>query len=75
MKFKTLRVGDRVRVVGFDPRTPPYRRRLLSMGLTPGTEFTLNRVAPLGDPVQIHVRDVDLCLRRHEADLLILEEV
>jgi ferrous iron transport protein A len=42
--------------------------------LTPGTEFTLIRHAPLGD-LEIEVRGVNLSLRRHEANVLCIEEV
>jgi ferrous iron transport protein A len=45
------------------------------MGLTPGTEFTVIRVAPLGDPVEIRVRGFHLSLRKQEADTLIVEEI
>ncbi len=44
-----------------------YRNRLLSMGLTPGTEFLVERRAPLGDPVEISLRGFRLSLRREEA--------
>jgi ferrous iron transport protein A len=45
------------------------------MGLTPGTEFTVTRHAPLGDPVEIQVRGFNLSLRKAEADALRVEEV
>lgn len=50
-----------------------YRRRLLSMGLIPGTTFTVVRKAPLGDPIQIEVRNYCLSLRQHEAALIEIE--
>jgi ferrous iron transport protein B len=46
---------------------------LLALGLTPGTEFQLIRVAPLGDPVEIRVGDTDLSLRRDEVTALRIE--
>jgi len=45
------------------------------MGLIKGTEFTVNRVAPLGDPVEINLRGFSLSLRKDEATALIVEEV
>ena len=36
------------------------RHHLLDMGLTPGTEITLQKIAPMGDPVQIKVRGYEL---------------
>ena len=41
--------------------------RLLEMGLTEGTPLVVTRRAPLGDPLEVQVRDTRLCLRAHEA--------
>ncbi len=41
--------------------------RLYEMGLVPGTEVTVTRVAPLGDPLELEVRGYNLSIRRHEA--------
>ena len=48
---------------------------MLELGLTPGTEFTVTKVAPLGDPVEISVRGSRLCLRKTETAVLSLEPV
>jgi Fe2+ transport system protein FeoA len=45
----------------------PIRRRLLEMGVTPGSRLHLVRCAPLGDPMEIVVRGYHLSLRRSEA--------
>ncbi|MBP7893069.1 MAG: ferrous iron transport protein A [Firmicutes bacterium] len=45
----------------------PLRRRLMDMGLTPGTEVRLEGVAPLGDPIIVSARGSRLGLRRAEA--------
>ena len=50
----------------------PFRRRLLEMGLTPGTEVSLVNVAPLGDPLEIELRSGRLSIRRHEAALVLV---
>jgi len=42
-------------------------RRLLEVGLVPGTRVTLRRVAPLGDPIELTVRNFALSIRRSEA--------
>lgn len=42
-------------------------QRLLEMGLTTGTEVTLVRFAPLGDPIEVKVRGYLLTLRRADA--------
>jgi Fe2+ transport system protein FeoA len=50
----------------------PFRRRLMEMGLTPGTAISLVNVAPLGDPVEIELRSGRLSIRRHEAAMVLL---
>ena len=75
MIFKELRVGDRARVVGFTEGGKAYRRKLLSMGLTPGVEIAVIRVAPMGDPVEIRVRGFALSLRKDEAEALQVEVI
>ena len=69
-----LRPGDLGRVIGFAKGNAGYRQKLLSMGLTPGTEFAVVRVAPLGDPVEIKVRGFALSLRKDEAATLRIEK-
>jgi Fe2+ transport system protein FeoA len=44
-----------------------FRRRLLEMGLVPGTEVRILTIAPLGDPLQIEVRGGQWSIRRAEA--------
>ena len=49
---------------------PDLRRRLLEMGLIPGTSVQLIRRAPFGDPLALRVRGYDLSLRTAEARLI-----
>ena len=65
--FSELEVGASARVVSYHGMSDSYRKKLMSMGLIPGTRFTVQRVAPLGDPVEINVRGFCLSLRRQEA--------
>lgn len=51
------------------------RRRLLDMGLTPGTMVKLVRMAPLGDPMQLCLRGYRLSLRREAARDIEIEPV
>jgi len=71
----TLEVGQSGRILGYEPGGRAYRGKLLSMGLTPGTHFTVTRQAPLGDPVEIEVRGYKLSLRKGEAAALQVERV
>ena len=42
-------------------------KSLLDMGLTPRAQVTLQKIAPMGDPIQIQVRGYELTLRREDA--------
>jgi len=65
--LSTLNPGERSVVVRIDI-PPDQRGRLLEMGLLPGTPVELVRFAPLGDPVEIKLRNSHLSLRRLEAE-------
>lgn len=43
------------------------RCRLLDMGLTPKTKVVLQKIAPMGDPIEIFIRGYELTLRKEEA--------
>lgn len=73
--LKDLAVGDCVRITGFEQSRKAYRKRLLAMGLTPGTEFTVSRFAPMGDPMEIKIRGFSLTLRKDEAEVLLIEKL
>ena len=49
------------------------RRRLFDMGVTPGATVYLRKKAPLGDPLEITIRNYELTLRKSEACLVVLE--
>ena len=54
--------------------TGSLRHHLLDMGLTPKTEVTLQKTAPMGDPVQIELRGYELTLRLDEAKQITITE-
>lgn len=60
----------RVVVVGGDRA---FRRRLLELGLLPGTSVTVRNVAPLGDPLELELRGGRLSIRRAEAQRIQVE--
>jgi ferrous iron transport protein A len=73
--LKSLAVGESGKITGFDNSGKAYRKRLLAMGLTPGTPFSVTRFAPMGDPVEIKIRGFSLTLRRDEAAILLIEKL
>ena len=73
--LKDMAVGDTGRIAGFREGGKAYRKKLLSMGLTPGIEFSVIRFAPMGDPVEIQLRGFNLTLRKDEAEALLIERL
>ena len=73
--MKTLRdtkVGETVKVVRLNGEGA-VKRRIMDMGLTKGTEVYVRKVAPLGDPVEVHVRGYELSLRKADAEIVEVE--
>lgn len=75
MKFTDLKVGQKARVTSLSKGEKVYRQRLIAMGILPGTEFRVARLAPLGDPIEIEIRGFSLSLRKDEASMIQIESV
>ena len=73
MTLNELKTGSSgiIAAVGGDG---PLRCRLLDMGLIPHTRVTLQKVAPMGDPIEIRVRGYELTLRVEEAQKIEVKE-
>ncbi len=50
------------------------RRKIIDMGITPGTKITVLSVAPLGDPIKIEIRGYELSIRKSECQEIIIDE-
>ena len=72
MTLDELKIGESGRILAVDGEGA-LRCRLLDMGLTPRARVTLQKIAPLGDPIEIHVRGYELTLRREDARLIRVE--
>ena len=73
--MKTLRqvkIGDTVKVVKLHGEGA-VKRRIMDMGITKGVSVYVRKVAPLGDPVEVTVRDYELSLRKADADMIEVE--
>ena len=70
-----MEIGSKARIVKLDLAEAAYKQRLIAMGLVPGAEILLKRIAPLGDPVEIIIKGFALSLRKKEADILQLEPI
>lgn len=53
----------------------PLKRRIMDMGITKNSELYIRKVAPLGDPVQINIRNYEMSIRRDDAELIEVEEI
>ena len=46
------------------------KRRIMDMGITKGTEIYVRKVAPLGDPVEVTVRNYELSVRKSDCEMI-----
>jgi Fe2+ transport system protein FeoA len=65
-KLNDLKPGQRGKVVKVSTRGET-NRRIVEMGVTPGAVVEVERVAPLGDPIDVRVKGYHLSLRKEEA--------
>jgi DtxR family transcriptional regulator, Mn-dependent transcriptional regulator len=72
--LKALKKGQRGKVVKIDASSET-NKRIVEMGVTPGTIIEVDRVAPLGDPIDIRVKGYHLTLRKTEAEGIEVEPV
>ncbi len=49
-----------------------YKRRIMDMGITKGSELYIRKVAPLGDPVELTVRGYELSIRKADAECVLV---
>lgn len=67
--MKTLNdvpVGKTVKVVKLLGEGP-LKRRIMDMGILKGTEITVIKIAPIGDPIEVNLRGYELSIRKSEA--------
>ncbi len=73
--MKTLnqvKVGETVKVTKIAGEGP-IKRRIMDMGITKGVSIYVRKVAPLGDPVEITVRNYELSVRKADAAIIEVE--
>ena len=73
MTLAQLPVGQSARIAAVGGEGA-LRRRLLDMGLTPGTTVMVRKIAPMGDPIELHLRGYELTLRLEDAQNITLGE-
>ncbi|MGB9770244.1 MULTISPECIES: DtxR family transcriptional regulator [Caldisericum] len=70
-----LKVNESGKVVSIDEQAQKLKSKLLSMGVVPGTIVKVEKVAPLGDPIDILVLGYHLSLRKNEAEKIFVERI
>ena len=54
------------------PGEGPVKRRIMDMGITKGVQIYVRKVAPLGDPMELTVRNYELSVRKADAEMIVL---
>lgn len=75
LRLDKLPIGKDAVVATVDSDDQSLRQHILDMGLTPGTEVTMMKYAPMGDPIEIRLRGYELTLRRADAARITLENI
>ena len=68
-----LKIGDKAKVLELDVSSKEIKRHLLDMGITRGVEILIKKKAPMGDPIDISLRDYELCISKKELSGIIVE--
>ncbi len=70
--LKDVRVGETA-VVKRLHGEGPVRRRIMDMGITKGVQLQVRKVAPLGDPMELNLRNYELSLRKADVEMIEVE--
>ena len=70
--LKDIKIGENATVVKLHGEGA-VKRRIMDMGITKGVEIYIRKVAPLGDPIEITVRNYELSLRKADAEMIEVE--
>ena len=70
--LKDAKIGETVLVKKLHGEGP-VKRRIMDMGVTKGVSIYVRKVAPLGDPIEINIRDYELSLRKADCEMIEIE--
>ena len=70
--LRNVKIGETVTVVKLHGEGA-VKRRIMDMGITKGVSVYVRKVAPLGDPVEVTVRNYELSLRKADAEMIEVE--
>ena len=72
-KLSDLKIGQQAKVIKLDFNNKETKRHLLDMGITRGTIIKIKKVAPTGDPIDIELRDYELCVSKKDLSRIEVE--
>ena len=75
MTLDKLKVGERAKIIRIESSAGKLKTRLLDMGAVPGSIVKVEKVAPMGDPIDIFIKGYHLSLRKDEAEKIIVEVI
>lgn len=70
--LRDVKVGETAKVVKLHGEGA-VKRRIMDMGITKNTDVFVRKVAPLGDPIEINVRNYELSIRKADAEMIEVE--
>ena len=70
-----LKVGQKAKVLRLNETNKEIRRHLLDMGVTRDTIITVKKIAPMGDPIDISLRDYELCICKNDLSRIEVEVI
>ena len=70
-----LQVGQKAIVLKIKEENKKIRRHLLDMGITRGVEIKIKKIAPMGDPIDLQLRDYELCIRKEDISKIEVEVI
>ena len=72
MNLAKLKPGEKAKIVRMGA-IGPIKRRLMDMGVLVGEEVKVEKIAPLGDPIEVTIKNYNLSLRKNEAEGIAVE--
>ena len=73
MVLSNLNVGQKAKIVKLNIQNKEIRRHLLDMGFTRGKKIEIKKKAPMGDPIDIKLRDYELCISKSDLSQIEVE--
>ena len=75
INLSDLKVGQEARVIKINILDKQTKRHILDMGITRGVKVKIKKIAPMGDPIDIELRDYELCMRKKDLSKIQVEVI